>query len=135
MVVNQDCDSAQAVKGDHRITKVGAFLRKTSLDELPQFFNVLMGEMSIVGPRPHMIAHTESYSKMIESFMIRHKVKPGITGWAQVSGWRGPTEQIYQMAKRVEFDVNYIENWNIWFDCKCIILTIINMIKGEEEAF
>ena len=134
MCVNSECNAKQAKKGDNRITRVGAFLRKTSLDELPQFINVLSGEMSIVGPRPHMLKHTEDYAKLIRSFMIRHEVKPGITGWAQVNGWRGPTEEVYKMAKRVEFDVDYIEGWNFWFDCKCIFLTTINAIRGEENA-
>lgn len=132
---NEVSDKLQATKNDARITRVGAFLRRTNLDELPQFLNVFKGEMSVVGPRPHMLQHTEDYAKLIDHFMIRHEVKPGITGWAQVSGWRGPTEKLYQMAKRVEFDVNYIENWSFWFDCKCIFLTVFNMIKGEENAF
>jgi Undecaprenyl-phosphate glucose phosphotransferase len=135
MQVNENSDQLQATKGDSRITKIGAFLRKTNIDELPQFFNVLKGEMSIVGPRPHMIKHTEDYSALIDKYMIRHEVKPGITGWAQVNGWRGPTEEVYQMEKRVEYDVYYIENWSFWFDCKCIFLTIFNTIKGEENAF
>lgn len=134
MTVNKDSDKLQAFKGDSRITKVGAFLRRTSLDELPQFFNVLIGDMSIVGPRPHMLKHTEDYSNLIETFMIRHEVKPGITGWAQVNGWRGPTETVYKMEKRVEFDVHYIENWTLLFDLRCIYLTVVNMIKGEENA-
>jgi len=135
MRVNERSDEQQATKGDSRITKFGTFLRKTNLDELPQFLNVLMGDMSIVGPRPHMLQHTAEYSKLIDRFMIRHEVKPGITGWAQVSGWRGPTEEVYKMAKRVEHDVYYIENWSFWFDCKCIFLTVFNMVKGEENAF
>ncbi|WP_353482874.1 exopolysaccharide biosynthesis polyprenyl glycosylphosphotransferase [Haliscomenobacter sp.] len=135
MQVNENSDQLQATKGDSRITKIGAFLRKTNIDELPQFFNVLKGEMSIVGPRPHMVKHTEDYSALIDKYMIRHEVKPGITGWAQVNGWRGPTEEVYQMEKRVEYDVFYIENWSFWFDCKCIFLTIFNTIKGEENAF
>ncbi len=135
MRVNNDCDRVQATKNDNRITKIGAFLRKTNLDELPQFFNVLKGEMSVVGPRPHMLKHTEDYSKLIDSYMIRHEVKPGITGWAQVNGWRGPTVEVYKMINRVEYDIDYIENWNFWFDCKCIFLTVFNMVKGENEAF
>lgn len=135
MYVNAQSDRQQAKKGDVRITKVGAFLRRTNLDELPQFFNVLMGDMSVVGPRPHMLKHTEDYSILIDKFMIRHEVKPGITGWAQVSGWRGPTEETYKMVKRVEHDVYYIENWSFWMDCRCIFLTIFNIFKGEENAF
>lgn len=135
MTVNAQSNRQQATKDDVRITRIGAFLRKTNLDELPQFFNVLLGDMSVVGPRPHMLQHTEDYSKLIERFMIRHEVKPGITGWAQVSGWRGPTAEIYKMRKRAEYDVYYIENWSFWFDCKCIFLTIANMFVGEENAF
>jgi len=135
MRVNDAADSKQAVMGDSRVTKFGAFLRKSNIDELPQLLNVFLGHMSLVGPRPHMIKHTEDYSKLLESFMIRHEVRPGITGWAQVSGWRGPTSEVYMMAKRLEFDVHYIENWNFWFDCKCILLTLVNMIKGEKNAF
>lgn len=135
MKVNRSSDEQQAVKNDIRITKIGAFLRKTNLDELPQFFNVFWGDMSVVGPRPHMLKHTMDYSKLIDKFMIRHEVKPGITGWAQVSGWRGPTDHIYKMAKRVEFDVFYIENWSFWFDLKCVYLTVFNMFGGEENAF
>lgn len=135
MKVNSRSDQQQATKEDARITKWGAFLRKTNIDELPQFFNVLKGDMSVVGPRPHMLKHTEDYSKLIDKFMIRHEVKPGITGWAQVKGWRGPTEVLYKMAKRVEYDVDYIENWSFWFDCKCILLTVYNIFKGEKNAF
>ena len=135
MTVNKDSDSKQATKNDSRITKIGAFLRKTSLDEIPQFFNVLFGDMSIVGPRPHMLKHTDIYSELIETYMIRHEVKPGITGWAQVNGWRGPTEQLYKMAKRVEYDVQYLENWTFWLDIKCVFLTVFNVTQGEENAF
>lgn len=135
MEVNEKSDRRQATKRDSRITQVGAIFRKTNIDELPQFFNVLKGDMSVVGPRPHMLQHTEDYSKLIDKYMIRHEVKPGITGWAQVSGWRGPTKELYQMDKRVEHDVNYIENWSFWFDCKCIFLTVLNMVKGEDNAF
>lgn len=135
MEVNEKSDRHQATKEDSRITRLGSIFRKTNIDELPQFFNVLKGDMSIVGPRPHMLQHTEVYSKLINKYMIRHEVKPGITGWAQVSGWRGPTQELYQMDKRVEHDVNYIENWSFWFDCKCIFLTVFNMVKGEDNAF
>lgn len=135
MRINAESDQRQATKNDDRITAIGAFLRKTSLDEFPQFLNVLRGEMSIVGPRPHMLEHTKDYAKLISTYMIRHEVKPGITGWAQVSGWRGPTEEVYQMEKRVEHDVQYIEGWSFWFDCKCIALTVLQMVKGEENAF
>ncbi|WP_205680381.1 undecaprenyl-phosphate glucose phosphotransferase, partial [Brenneria alni] len=114
----------QARKGDARITTVGAFLRKTSLDELPQFFNVVKGDMSIVGPRPHAVAHNEQYRKLIKGYMLRHKMKPGITGWAQINGWRGETETLEKMEKRVEFDLYYIQNWSLWLDIKIIFLTI-----------
>ena len=135
MAVNAQSDQQQAVKNDARVTKIGAFLRKTNIDEFPQFINVLLGDMSVIGPRPHMIKHTEVYSSLIDKYMIRHEVKPGISGWAQVNGWRGPTEEVHQMGKRVEFDVDYIENWSFWFDCKCIFLTVFNMLKGEKNAF
>lgn len=134
MIVNSMSDKKQAEPGDKRITRIGKILRRTSLDELPQFINVFRGEMSVVGPRPHMIKHTSDYSKIIERYLVRHEVKPGITGWAQVNGWRGPTESLYKMVKRVEFDVTYIENWSLWFDYKCIFLTIINIFKGEANA-
>lgn len=117
-------DVPQAKKCDTRITTFGAFLRRTSLDELPQFFNVLHGDMSVVGPRPHAIAHNELYRKLIKSYMLRHKVKPGITGWAQVNGWRGETDTIDKMQNRVSFDLFYIENWTIWLDMKIMFLTI-----------
>lgn len=113
----------QAVRGDARVTKLGAFLRRTSLDELPQFFNVLQGRMSIVGPRPHALAHNEYYKDLVESYMQRHKVKPGITGWAQVSGYRGETDTLNKMQKRVEFDLWYIDNWSVVLDIKIIFMT------------
>jgi putative colanic acid biosynthesis UDP-glucose lipid carrier transferase len=114
----------QATRNDSRITPVGAFLRRTSLDELPQFINVLLGDMSIVGPRPHAIAHNEEYRGQISSYMLRHKVKPGITGWAQVNGWRGETDTLEKMQKRVEFDLAYINNWSLWWDLKIVFLTL-----------
>jgi len=135
MTVNKDSDTKQATRGDSRITRVGAFLRKTNLDELPQIINVFLGHMSLVGPRPHMLKHTEDYAQLIETFMIRHEVKPGITGWAQVKGFRGPTEDVSSMVQRVECDVHYIENWSIWLDGRCLLLTVLNMIRGEENAF
>lgn len=115
----------QAQKNDTRITKIGAFLRRTSLDELPQFFNVIAGNMSIVGPRPHACAHNEQYRKLIPKYMLRHLVKPGITGWAQIHGWRGETDTLEKMEKRVEFDLHYIDNWSVWLDLKIILLTFI----------
>jgi putative colanic acid biosynthesis UDP-glucose lipid carrier transferase len=114
----------QATRNDSRITPLGAFLRRTSLDELPQFFNVLRGEMSIVGPRPHAVAHNEQYRKQVSGYMLRHKVKPGITGWAQINGWRGETDTLDKMQKRVEFDLQYIEHWSVWLDMKIILLTL-----------
>lgn len=114
----------QATKGDMRITRLGAFLRKTSLDELPQFINVLKGDMSIVGPRPHAVAHNEDYRTKIGYYMLRHKVKPGITGWAQINGWRGETETLDKMEKRVEFDLDYMRRWTPWMDVKIIFLTV-----------
>ena len=114
----------QATKNDARITPLGGFLRRTSLDELPQFINVLMGDMSIVGPRPHAVAHNELYRKKIRGYMLRHAVKPGITGWAQINGWRGETDTLDKMEGRVDFDHWYISNWNVWLDVKIIFLTI-----------
>lgn len=126
MKMHQEQDGAvtQAKKGDDRITPIGAFLRRTSLDELPQFYNVLQGRMSIVGPRPHALAHNEYYKDLVESYMRRHKVKPGITGWAQVNGLRGETDTLDKMRKRVEFDLWYIDNWSVWLDLRIIFLTV-----------
>ena len=115
----------QACRGDPRVTKFGALLRRTSLDELPQFYNVLQGRMSIVGPRPHALAHNEQYKELVESYMKRHKVKPGITGWAQVNGFRGETDTLDKMEKRVEHDLWYINNWSLWLDLRIIGLTVI----------
>jgi len=114
----------QATKDDPRITPFGAWLRCTSLDELPQFINVLQGRMSVVGTRPHAVAHNEKYRKLIKGYMWRHKVKPGITGWAQVNGWRGETDTLEKMKKRVEFDLEYIRNWSIWLDIKIVWKTL-----------
>ncbi|WP_444989112.1 undecaprenyl-phosphate glucose phosphotransferase [Halomonas mongoliensis] len=126
MVVHQERNGqvTQARKGDPRITRVGAFLRRTSLDELPQFYNVLQGRMSIVGPRPHALAHNEYYKDIVESYMKRHKVKPGITGWAQVKGYRGETDTVEKMEKRVACDLWYIDNWSLWLDLRIILMTI-----------
>lgn len=123
-VMENSNDVVQAKKGDARITKVGSFLRKTSLDELPQFWDVLMGRMSVVGPRPHAISHNEQYRKLVDFYMLRHKVKPGITGWAQINGWRGETDTLEKMEKRIEYDLQYIRNWSLWWDIKIIFLTI-----------
>lgn len=135
MRVNNESDTRQATADDPRKTRVGDFLRRSSIDELPQFINVWLGDMSIVGPRPHMLSHTEQYSALIQKYMVRHLVKPGITGWAQVNGYRGQTEQLWQMEKRVEFDVWYIEHWSFMLDMKIFILTIFNAIRGEKNAF
>jgi putative colanic acid biosynthesis UDP-glucose lipid carrier transferase len=125
MSVQENGDNVrQATRNDIRITPLGAFLRRTSLDELPQFFNVLRGDMSIVGPRPHAVAHNEQYRKQVSGYMLRHKVKPGITGWAQINGWRGETDTLDKMQKRVEFDLEYIEHWSVWLDIKIILLTL-----------
>jgi putative colanic acid biosynthesis UDP-glucose lipid carrier transferase len=121
----------QATKNDARITPLGAFLRKTSLDELPQFINVLQGNMSIVGPRPHAVAHNEQYRKLVEGYMLRHKVRPGITGLAQVNGLRGETETINKMVKRVEYDLEYIHRWTVWLDIKIILKTVFNGFRNK----
>lgn len=135
MHVNADSDKVQATKDDPRKTKFGDFLRRSSIDELPQFINVLKGDMSVVGPRPHMIKHTADYSKLIDKYMVRHLIKPGITGWAQVNGYRGLTEELWQMERRVEYDVWYIENWKFMLDLKIIVRTVLNAIQGEKNAF
>ena len=135
MKVNKDANTVQAVRNDQRITNMGKFLRRTNLDEFPQFINVLVGDMSIVGPRPHMLKHTDDYSKLINQYMVRQFLKPGITGWAQVNGYRGETRELQQMKGRVEYDLWYMENWSIWLDIKIIFLTIYNVIRGEENAF
>jgi putative colanic acid biosynthesis UDP-glucose lipid carrier transferase len=121
----------QATKNDLRITPLGAFLRCSSLDEFPQFFNVLRGDMSLVGPRPHAVAHNEEYRRKVQFYMLRHKVKPGITGWAQINGWRGETDTLEKMEKRVEFDLQYIKTWSLWFDLKIILLTIFKGFVGK----
>lgn len=121
----------QAMPGDARVTRFGAFLRRTSLDELPQFFNVLKGDMSIVGPRPHAVQHDEFYQREIDAYMLRHHVKPGITGWAQVNGWRGETGEIGKMEMRVKHDLYYINNWSLWFDLRIIFMTVFMMVMGK----
>ncbi len=132
MRVQEDGDTImQAQKQDPRITPFGAFLRRTSLDELPQFFNVLAGDMSVVGPRPHAVAHNEQYRGLIPGYMLRHKVKPGITGWAQVNGWRGETDTLEKMEKRVEFDLEYMRNWTLWLDIRIVLLTIVRGFGGK----
>jgi putative colanic acid biosynthesis UDP-glucose lipid carrier transferase len=135
MRVNPSADEEQATADDPRKTRFGDFLRRTSIDELPQFFNVWRGDMSIVGPRPHMLKHTDYYSEIINSYMVRHVVRPGITGWAQVNGYRGITDELWKMEKRVQCDVWYIEHWNFFLDLKIIVRTMINAFTGEKNAF
>lgn len=135
MYMNGDANLRQAKRGDDRITPIGAFLRKTSLDELPQFFNVLLGNMSIVGPRPHMLLHTAQYSRVVDKFMVRHLIKPGITGLSQIRGFRGDTTNVHQMRGRVKLDIFYIENWSFILDIKIILITIYNIIRGEDSAY
>ncbi len=134
MRVNGEANLRQARRDDDRLTRVGRVIRKTSLDELPQFFNVLRGDMSVVGPRPHMIKHTEDYSAIISKFMLRQFVKPGITGWAQVNGYRGETKTAESMQKRVDHDLWYMENWSLLLDIKIIFLTAYNIVRGEKNA-
>ena len=124
MKVNNEANTVQAQKNDSRITSIGSFLRRYNIDELPQFFNVLFGQMSVVGPRPHMLKHTEQYSNLIDFYKVRHFVKPGITGWAQVNGYRGLTDELWKMEKRVEFDMEYLEKWSLFWDVKIIIMTV-----------
>lgn len=135
MKVNADADKVQATKDDPRKTKWGNIMRKTSIDELPQFINVLKGEMSVVGPRPHMVKHTEEYSKLIDKYMVRHFVKPGITGWSQVTGFRGETKELKDMEGRIRGDIWYIEHWNFWLDIYIIYRTVANAIRGEKNAY
>ncbi|MCK6390428.1 MAG: exopolysaccharide biosynthesis polyprenyl glycosylphosphotransferase, partial [Azonexus sp.] len=132
MTVCEDgSEVVQATRGDARVTPLGKFLRRTSLDELPQFFNVLQGTMSVVGPRPHAVAHNEQYRKLIRGYMLRHKVKPGITGWAQINGWRGETDTLEKMEMRVKHDLAYVQNWSLWLDFKIIVLTIFRGFRNK----
>lgn len=135
MRINSFGDVLQARENDSRITTIGKFLRKTSIDELPQFWNVLIGNMSIVGPRPHMLKHTEEYRALINNYMVRHYLKPGITGWAQVNGFRGETQTLDLMEQRVEHDIWYIENWSTKLDVQIIYKTCFNIFKGESKAY
>lgn len=135
MTLSSDSNSKQATQEDERITRIGAFLRKTSLDEFPQFINVFFGDMSVVGPRPHMLLHTKEYSKLINKYMVRQLVKPGITGVAQIRGYRGETKELQDMEGRVRFDVWYIENWSLSLDINIIFQTIWNILKGDEKAY
>lgn len=135
MRVNADADKLQATVDDPRKTKFGNFLRRTSLDELPQFINVLRGDMSIIGPRPHMELHTEMYTKLVDEYLVRHMVKPGITGWAQVNGCRGETPTTELMAERVRYDIWYIEHWSIGLDIRIFLRTILQIAGGDKQAY
>ena len=135
MRVNSDSDTKQASKNDSRVTKFGEFIRKTSLDELPQFVNVLLGDMSVVGPRPHMLNHTKEYNKVTENFMVRHFVKPGITGLAQIRGLRGEITDMKYIQERINMDIEYLENWNLISDIKICFLTFYFIVKGDENVF
>ncbi len=135
MTPNKNAHLHQATRDDKRVTRIGKFIRKTSIDELPQFFNVLFGDMSVVGPSPHMVSHTNMYAQKIDKFMVRHFVKPGITGLAQVSGFRGEIESDKDIINRVKYDIFYIENWSLLLDIKIIVLTALNAVKGEEKAY
>ncbi|RAJ14153.1 exopolysaccharide biosynthesis polyprenyl glycosylphosphotransferase [Arenibacter echinorum] len=135
MAPNEHADSLMAVKNDMRTTKVGRFIRRTSIDELPQFYNVLFGNMSVVGPRPHMVKHTNEFANKVDKYMLRHFVKPGITGLAQVRGYRGEIETDIDILNRTKFDIFYIENWSLFMDLKIILQTILNAISGEKKAY
>ena len=135
MTINKEADLNQVSKNDARVTKIGKIIRKTSIDELPQFFNVLLGDMSVVGPRPHMVSHTQKYALKIDKFMVRHFIKPGITGLAQARGFRGEVETDNDIINRVKYDIFYIENWSILLDIKIILNTIYNTLKGDKKAY
>lgn len=135
MHVNADADRLQATKDDPRKFPFGNFMRKANVDELPQFLNVLKGDMSIVGPRPHMLAHTQQYSELIDKYMVRHFVKPGVTGWAQVTGFRGETKELWQMEGRVKRDIWYIEHWSIWLDIRIMWMTVKSMVVHDKNAY
>ncbi|MFI3248396.1 MAG: undecaprenyl-phosphate glucose phosphotransferase [Rikenellaceae bacterium] len=135
MRINIDADRVQATENDPRKTKIGDFMRRTNIDELPQFINVFWGDMSVVGPRPHMLKHTEEYSKLINEYMVRHLIKPGVTGWAQINGYRGETKTLDQMAKRIKADIWYMEHWNFMLDLYIIYKTILTIFIRDEKAF
>ena len=135
MKKNNEANLKQATYNDSRITKIGKFIRKTSIDEFPQFFNVLKGEMSLVGPRPHMIKHTNDYSKVVDEYMVRQFIKPGITGWAQVNGYRGEIVNPEQIQMRVNKDLWYLENWTLWLDIQILFLTVYHVFKGDKNAY
>jgi putative colanic acid biosynthesis UDP-glucose lipid carrier transferase len=133
--VNDQADSIQVSRNDHRVTRIGRIMRKTNIDELPQVLNIFLGDMSLVGPRPHMLKHTEQFAELYKEYMIRHFVKPGLTGWAQVNGFRGEIKDNEFLRKRVEYDTWYMENWSLYLDLKIIFLTIAVTIKGDKNAF
>jgi putative colanic acid biosysnthesis UDP-glucose lipid carrier transferase len=135
MRINNESDKRQASRNDERVTPFGHFIRRTSIDELPQFFNVLLGTMSIVGPRPHMLKHTEQYREIIDKYMVRQNLRPGITGWAQVNGLRGETNTLDLMEKRVEHDIWYLENWSLMLDIKIVFMTLIHVFRGDKQAY
>ena len=135
MHVNKDADKLQATKDDPRKYPFGNFMRKSNIDELPQFWNVLVGEMSVVGPRPHMLAHTEMYAGLIDKYMVRHFVKPGVTGWAQVTGYRGETKELWQMEERIKRDIWYMEHWSFWLDVRIAWLTFKTIFIHDKNAY
>jgi len=135
MKINTEAHIKQATKDDHRVTQIGKILRKTSLDEFPQFLNVFLGHMTLVGPRPHMLKHTTEYAKLIHKYMVRQFLKPGVTGWAQINGCRGEIRTLDDMIRRVEYDLWYLENWNLWLDAKIIFLTVYILIRGDKNAY
>lgn len=135
MAMNPAADLVQAQKNDMRVTRIGRFIRRTSIDELPQFYNVLFGNMTVVGPRPHMVSHTDEFANKVDKYMLRHFVKPGITGLAQVRGYRGEIEKDSDIQNRIKFDIFYVENWSFFLDIKIIVQTILNAISGEEKAY
>ena len=132
--MNKDCDCVQVTKKDGRFTRIGKFLRKTNLDELPQFFNVIQNSMSVIGPRPHMLQHTTEWSKVCKQYMLRHYLKPGITGWAQVNGFRGEVKGNELLVKRIEHDIWYMENWSMWLDLRIVLLSIVKTVVGDKLA-
>ena len=135
MTTTADADTKMMTKNDKRVTRLGRILRRTSIDELPQFFNVLLGDMSVVGPRPHMELHTEKYQTSVDKYLVRHFVKPGITGLAQIKGYRGEIVEQSDIVNRTRLDIFYVEKWSLWLDVKIIIKTVLNAIQGEEKAY
>ena len=135
MTTTADANTKMMTKNDKRVTKLGRILRRTSIDELPQFYNVLLGDMSVVGPRPHMELHTEKYQTSVDKYLVRHFVKPGITGLAQIKGYRGEIVAQSDIVNRTRLDIFYVEKWSLWLDVKIIIKTVLNAIQGEEKAY